>query len=149
MEPPMSSLSVSLQSAPSGGWDVRWHVDGQDVGPVLAIPPVLVRDLGQLNPIYDPAPDPPDSRSARRGRPFLPVEAVGAIGQQFLQAVCGEIWSEIHPRLTPGPTDLLIRTDLPAALNLPWELLPIGAGGKPVGTDLCGDHQLGDTRRLR
>ncbi len=132
----MSSLSVALQSASSsGGWDVRWQVDGQDIGPTIAISPALIRELGQLSPAYEPAPDPTNSRSARRGRPFLPVDAVGAIGQQFLQAVCGEIWSEIHPRLAAGPTDLLIRTDIPAALNLPWELLPFGSGGKPVGTD--------------
>jgi tetratricopeptide (TPR) repeat protein len=125
----MMDLRVDI-SAHLGGWRLQWHQNGTPVGEPVEVSGHAANQLGYLGSTIAQAFE---HRSAddRVRVPFLPRSALAQTGVQ-LGDLCPE---PIAAHLTDGTGNhrLTVVSDLPAALNLPWELLPVGGRGDPLG----------------
>src|SRR5262249_50825862 len=127
-EPSMTDLRVDI-TANAGGWRFQWHHDGSPVGKPVEIPGHAADQLGYLGSANAPA----FAHRSAHGCARLPLRARAPLdhpGVHLRDLCCGPV----APLLTDaaGPHRLTVASDEPAALNLPWELLPVG-GGERLG----------------
>lgn len=126
----MSVVCVSIEPAGGDGWTATWSADGRPAGAPVALAAAAVRELSGLARRFDRLAD-PAAAHGRHTRPVLPAPEVDGIGAALRDRVVGP---EAADALRTA-RELHVRTRLPDALNLPWELLPAGPTGKPIGTD--------------
>ncbi|HYH63237.1 MAG TPA: tetratricopeptide repeat protein [Urbifossiella sp.] len=126
----MPALSCFVAPDASGGWTVRWELDGTAAGETLTVPPARVADIAQIVKHLNPEP----TVGGRGRRPVLPADAVTAIGRELFAALCEPAWGAVGPWLGAGAVELHVRSTDAAVLNAPWELLPLGPAGAAIGT---------------
>src|SRR4051794_27099840 len=122
-------LSVGESGSGSGavfGWHVR--LDGAVGASNLALSAPQSqagRDLGWQ-----------DGQLFEQGRvPQLAKDQLLALGAQLFELWLAPCWDKLAPQLKLGDQRLLVvGSDRPAVLNLPWELLR-PAGGEAIGAD--------------
>ena len=122
----MPTLSVSVRAAEAGGWNVHWELDGKLCGQSFVLAPQTVLDLDLIAQCFDPAPDPAGG-TARGGGVFSSQRSRGHRAAA-LRGSPRAAWGAAADPPAEAAT-LLVRTDCPDVLNLPWELLPLGTGG--------------------
>ena len=127
--PTMADLRVDV-SAHAGGWRFQWHQDGAAIGGPVDLSAHEANQLGSLGSTIAQAFE-------HRGRdgfgrlPLVPVAALDDLGVQLRDLCCGPV---AVPLADGASTHrLTVVSGLPAALNLPWELLPVGGGGERLG----------------
>jgi len=126
----MAALTLRIEkSDPSPSWIARWFVDGTAVGDAVSITgpqAQAVLDVGKrfLDLFVD-----------RRGRPMADPEYLRAMGRTLFDTWLAPARDHLKPALdAPGPRDLILQTDNPALLDLPWELIEV-VRGLPIGCD--------------
>ena len=117
-----------------GSWQIVWSVGGVDVGDPVPLPVSTVKQLrgrlGELGRLFEGRGAGGDGR-----RPIVAAAALETVGQELCDACCASVWGEVQPRLAGGSHRLLIQSTVAEALNLPWELLPLGYDQSPLGCD--------------
>jgi tetratricopeptide (TPR) repeat protein len=125
----MADLRVD-NSAHAGGWRLQWHQDGAAVGEPVEVPAHAANQLCYLGSTIAQVFEHRSPDGFAR-LPLLPVTALAQIGEQLRDLCCGPIAA--HLTNDAGPHRLTVAGDVPAALNLPWELLPVGGRGERLG----------------
>jgi hypothetical protein len=126
----MASLTLRIEmSDPSRSWNARWSVDGRTIGdviPVFGLQGRAVLDVGKR--FLDLFAD-------RQVRPMADPEYLRAMGRTLLETWFAPALDQLMPALDAGgPRGLIFRTNDPAILDLPWELIEI-TPGLPIGCD--------------
>lgn len=136
---PTTTITLSVRSVGAGASaSLLYHVrrDGQVLAANQVLGPATVRALHELTRAYL-------SQFEGQHRPRVTTGRLQALGK-----VLFEMWLEsVWPRATeggPGGTQraLVVASDVPEVLNLPWELL------RPSGGDALGLDPLFSVRRL-
>ncbi len=84
----------------------------------------VCRFADEFNSLFEQLPVPP-----------VTAERMKAYGEELFALWLGPVWDKIQPWPEPGGAGtLLIASDVPAVLNLPWEILR-PPGGDPLGCD--------------
>src|SRR5262245_37455432 len=129
----MADLRVHV-SAHAGGWQFQWHQEGAPLGDPVKVPAHAANQLGYLGSTIAQAFE----HRSPDGFARLPLVAPAALdhtGVQLRDLCCGPVTAQLAD--TAGPQRLMVVSNLPAALNLPWELLPVGGNGERLG---CHKH---------
>src|SRR4051794_38021142 len=115
---PMADLRVHISANPSG-WQLQWHGGDTRVGEPVEIPAQLATQLGHFGSAIAQAFD-------RRGPggfaplPLVAVSALGHTGAELREVCCKPVDERL--RAHGGTHRLTVVSDVPEALNLPWEL---------------------------
>ena len=129
----MPRLDLQITSIATG-WRGEWSVDGRPIGEPIPVEVQAFRAMADLNARFTALFEPGGGRE-RNSRPFAEAEALRAMGGLLFAT-----WFEPRRSLVladlddAGPHELLVRSPVSEALNLPWELVEL-AGGRPVGCD--------------
>jgi tetratricopeptide (TPR) repeat protein len=125
----MPNLRVEL-TANAGDWLLQWYDETTPIADPVKVPSQTANQLGFLGRTIAQAFE-------HRGAdglaplPFAPSTALDHTGVQLRDLCFGPIAARLADE--NGPQRLTIVSDLPAALNLPWELLPVGPRGERLG----------------
>jgi hypothetical protein len=125
----MADLRVCI-SADTSGWQFQWHQDGVLTGDPV---PVSLHDANELGYLGSAITQAFDDRTSD-GFARLPVLACAALdhtGIQLRDLCCGPIAEQLN---AAGTHRLTVVSDEARALNLPWELLPVG--GERLGSSM-------------
>jgi tetratricopeptide (TPR) repeat protein len=125
----MSDLLV-LVSADAGGWHFQWHHDGAPLGKAVDVPTQVADQLGYVGSTIAQAFEHRGADGYAR-LPLLPSAALDHLGVQLRDVCCAPAAPQLGDGA--GPHRLTVAGDVPAALNLPWELLPVGGRGERLG----------------
>jgi tetratricopeptide (TPR) repeat protein len=124
-------------SGSSGPRALRFHaqVNGDVVGANISLPASATRELLDLSAIFNGFFEHPTGKG-------IPVPALEALGSELGRLGDGWAWDKVEPLLPPGSRRLVvIASELPQVLNLPWELLRL-----PEGEFLGQDARYGIRR---
>ncbi|MGO9464537.1 MAG: hypothetical protein ACLQIB_32940 [Isosphaeraceae bacterium] len=117
----MADLSVHIR-ADAAGWHLQWYQDLASIGEAVDVPVHLANQLGYVGSAIAQA-------FAHRGSdgfgrlPLLPRAALDHTGVELRDFCCAPVAELLN---APGPHRLTVVSDEARALNLPWELLPVG-----------------------
>ena len=125
----MTDLRVDI-SAHAGGWRFQWHQDGAPVGGPVDVPTHAANQLSSLGSTIAQAFEHRSSDGFAR-LPLVPTAALDDIGRELRDLCCGPVAAPLAD--AGGTGRLTVSGDVPAALNLPWELLPVGGHGDRLG----------------
>jgi hypothetical protein len=128
-EPTMADLRVDI-SAHAGGWRFQWHQDGAPVGEPVDVPAHAAKQLSSLGGAIAQAFEHRSADGFAR-LPLVHTAALDDLGRQLRDRCCGPITEQLADGA--GAHRLTVVSDEPAALNLPWELLPVGGNGERIG----------------
>jgi hypothetical protein len=103
-------------------------VDGEVVAGNQSLPPGEAKAVRQFVDRYN-------ALFKQGGRPRLAAENLNALGADLFSLWLGQIWDKVQARVPSGAQRwLVIASDVPDVLNLPWELLRL-PGGDFLGFD--------------
>ncbi|HEY1379180.1 MAG TPA: CHAT domain-containing protein, partial [Gemmataceae bacterium] len=127
----MADLRLTI-AEDAASWQLTWSLDGRSLADTPMVPANATRALHRLGRELV------DAFSARSADgfarlPFVPASAVRDVGRELFDLCCKPVWDGVQ--LDGGGHRLMVQSRVPAALNLPWELLPLAADGGPVGCD--------------
>ena len=123
----MLTISISVDDA-SNAWSAQWCAGEDAVGdPIVANGREMAR-ITDLSDAFAALFEQPGRR------PVIRPEALHAFGREMHERWIAPVWGELESRFPSGNRTLVIRTNDPTALNLPWELIALDGGG-PLGCD--------------
>jgi hypothetical protein len=125
----MADLRVDIDKH-NGGWRLQWHLDDAPHGDPVVVPQHAANQLGYIGRAIAGAFDHRSSDS-NPGLPLMSTSALAHVGVELREVCCAPIAQFLTENA--GSYRLTIVTDDPAALNLPWELVPIGGRGEQLG----------------
>src|SRR5437588_10666464 len=125
----MADLCVHI-SAHTGAWRFQWDQDGTAVGEAIDVPAHAANQLSHVGSSIAQAFEHRSADGLAR-LPLVPSAALDHTGVQLRELCCGPIAAYLAD--DTGPHRLTVTGDVPAALNLPWELLPVGSRGERLG----------------
>jgi tetratricopeptide (TPR) repeat protein len=123
----MADLRVCI-SADTSGWQFQWYQDGVLTGDPVSVSLHVANELGYLGSAIAQAFEDRSSDGFVR-LPFLACTALDHMGIQLRDRCCGPITQQLN---AGGTHRLTVVSDQARALNLPWELLPVG--GERLGS---------------
>jgi hypothetical protein len=125
----MADLRVDI-SAHVGGWRLQWHQDGAPVGNPVEVPAHAANHLGYLGSTIAQAFEHRSPEGFAR-LPLVPTAGLAQTGERLRDLCCEPVAAQLAD--DAGTHRLTVAGDVPAALNLPWELLPVGSRGERLG----------------
>jgi hypothetical protein len=117
----MARLRVQI-TADAGGWHFRWHCDGSSVGDPGDLPNHVANHLGDVGTAIAEAFEHRGSDGFGPS-PSMARAALDQTGLKLRDLCCRPIAEQLD---SAGTHRLTVVSDEPRALNLPWELLPVG-----------------------
>ncbi|APZ90775.1 tetratricopeptide repeat protein [Fuerstiella marisgermanici] len=118
-------------------WLAEWSVDGSSVGQAIELQADAVKSVRDFAKQFERV----FGRTTADGfgvRPLFPNGVLNDLGNRLLDIAGGDLRDQLNAHLdesVDADRRLVIRSEQSEALNLPWELLPLGNGGTAVGCD--------------
>jgi tetratricopeptide (TPR) repeat protein len=124
----MAALILDLAPTEArDGWQAAWSLNGQPILPSFPVTGPAARAMTSLGQRF--------LELFEQGvRPLTDPNTLQGIGRQLFETFFQSIWATVQPPGHAGPQTLLIRSQDPQILNLPWELVEL-APGLPLGCD--------------
>jgi hypothetical protein len=126
----MADLRVDI-AVHAGGWRFQWHQDGAALDSPVEVPAHDANQLGHLGSAIAQAFEHRSPDGFAR-LPLVPTAALLHIGTQLRDLCCAPIAAQLAD--DTGTHRLTVAGEVPAALNLPWELLPVGSHSERLGS---------------
>ncbi len=126
----MVALTLRIEASdPLPSWKAHWSVDATAIGDAITV-------VGpQAQTVLDVGKRFLDLFGDRRGRPMAEPEYLRAMGRTLFDTWLAPAMDQLKPALdTLGPRHLILQTDDPTLLDLPWELIEL-TPGLPIGCD--------------
>ena len=129
--------NLPIAASRAAPWLAEWSINGSLVGQSVKLQPAAVQSVQSFAKQFERI----FGRTTADGhglRPLFPTGVLSDLGNRLLEIAAGDRRDELTTQLGQSaklPRRLLIRSEQAEALNLPWELLPMGDGGGPVGCD--------------
>ena len=124
-------ITLTVQPAPAtDGETFLYHVD-VDGQPIINNQTLAVKDAKEMRDLAASYGE----LFEQRFRPQLTDEILNSLGARLFEVWLGNSWPKVQDKFTPGCRRwLVIASEAPEVLNLPWELLRPG-GDEAIGSD--------------
>jgi tetratricopeptide (TPR) repeat protein len=126
----LTALTLRIHpSNPSPSWTAHWSVNGTAFGEAIFIAGT------KANAVLDVGSKFVDLFGVGRGRPMADPDDLRAMGRTLFDTWLAPAQDRFNLALeAPGPRELILRTDDPALLGAPWELIELSPD-LPIGCD--------------
>src|SRR5579885_1452660 len=121
-----TTITLSVRhtgTPPKQGFLSQAHVNGEVVAPNQPVSPEVAQRLREFSATFN--------RSFERRPPAtIATDALKGYGTELFNVWLGPAWDRIQPKLSVGgPRLLVIASEVPEVLNLPWEMLCLPSSG--------------------
>ena len=135
----MSTITLTIDSVTTAGgdkkspseWSAIWDVDGSQLGEPTSLPGQAVAGIRDFVRQFEST----FGRTNHQGlgvRPMFPVGVLDDLGQRLLETTSDEQQRLALLQAGVAGSQLTIRSQDADALNLPWELLPLGEDASAI-----------------